>query len=59
MLSMTTAAPHRILLVPDARPRSEAGPAAKVRRYRLARLRVAETRHPADPRFAHIAKGYD
>ena len=54
-----TTAPHRILLVPDARPRAETAPAAKVRRYRLARLRVAETRRPAEPRFEHLTKGYD
>ena len=58
MLAMTPA-PQRILLVPDARPRTELAAAPKVRRYRLARLRVAETRQPAEPRFAHIARGYD
>ena len=52
-------APHRILLVPDARPRSELSAAPKVRRYRLARLRLAEIRQPAEPRFAHLAKAYD
>ena len=54
-----TPAPHRILLVPDARPRTEPAGAPKVRRYRLARLRVAETRQPNDPRFEHIARAYD
>ena len=40
-----TTAPHRILLLPDARPRAtELAAAPKVRRYRLARLRVAQTR---------------
>ena len=54
---MTTAA-HRVLLVPDARPKTGLGQTPKVRRYRLARLRVAETHQPPD-RFAHIAKAYD
>ena len=54
-----TTAPHRILLVPDARPRTEASLEPKVRRYRLARLRVAETRQPAEPRFEHLGRAYD
>ena len=54
-----TTAPHRILLVPDARPRAELAAAPKVRRYRLARLRVAETRRQAEPRFEHLARAYD
>ncbi|HEV2812111.1 MAG TPA: hypothetical protein VGW10_02565 [Solirubrobacteraceae bacterium] len=54
-----TNAPHRILLLPDARPRAELAAAPKVRRYRLARLRVAQTRQPAEPRFEHIARAYD
>jgi hypothetical protein len=55
-----TPASHRILLLPDARPRSaEAAHEPKIRRYRLARLRVAETRQPAEPRFAHLTRAYD
>ncbi len=54
-----TPAPHRILLVPEARPRPTSLAEPKVRRYRLARLRVAETRRPAEPRFEHIARAYD
>ncbi len=54
-----TPAPHRILLVPDARPRTDLDVAPKVRRYRLARVRVAETRRPSDPRFEHITRAYD
>ena len=54
-----TPSPQRILLVPDARPRPDALAEPKVRRYRLARLRVAETRRPAEPRFEHLAKAYD
>jgi hypothetical protein len=58
MPAMTTA-PHRILLVPDARPREPIASDAKVRRYRLARLRVAQTRKPVEPRFEHLARVYD
>ena len=54
-----TTTPQRILLLPDARPRAELASAPKVRRYRLARLRVAETRQPTEPRFEHIARAYD
>ena len=53
-----TPAPQRILLLPDARPRTDASE-PKVRRYRLARLRVAETRRPSEPRFEHLARAYD
>ena len=54
-----TPAPHRILLVPDARPRAALAAEPKVRRYRLARLRVAEARRPSDPRFEHLGRAYD
>ncbi len=54
-----TPAPQRILLVPDDRRHPALTTEPKVRRYRLARLRVAETRQPAEPRFGHIARAYD
>ncbi len=53
-------APHRILLVPEAR--SAATPvltAPKIRRYSLARIRVAEERAQVEPRFAHLRRVYD
>ncbi len=53
-----TSAPHRILLVPDARPRAELAAAPKIRRYRLARMRIAETRRPG-ARFEHLGRAYD
>jgi hypothetical protein len=58
MLSMTPLAQSRVLLVPEAR--AAAGPqAAKIRRYRLARLRLLE-RRDADPgRYPHLARSYD
>jgi hypothetical protein len=58
MPAMTTA-PHRILLVPDERRRGSLPSEPKVRRYRLARLRLAESRQPAEPRFEHLARAYD
>ncbi len=54
-----TPAPHRILLVPDDRRSPAVLTEPKVRRYRLARLRVAETRQPSEPRFSHLARAYD
>ena len=54
-----TTAPQRILLLPDSRPREDLTSAPKVRRYRLARLRVAESRHPTEPRFAPLTRAYD
>lgn len=54
-----TTAPHRILLVPDTRERPASLAEPKVRRYRLARVRVARTRQPSEPRFEHLAKAYD
>jgi hypothetical protein len=56
---MLTTAANRILLVPDGRPRIETSADAKVRRYRLARVRVSRTHAPGDPRLAHLAKAYD
>ena len=53
------AAPHRVVLLPEAKPVATHEPAAKVRRYRLARLRMAETREPRELRFAHIAAAHD
>ena len=55
-----TTAPHRILLVPDARPRAELAAAPKVRRYRLARLRLEErTLEDRSALFAHLRRSYD
>jgi hypothetical protein len=50
------ASPHRIVLVADPRaPR----PAPAVRRYALARLKLAERRAAGDPKFAHLRASYD
>jgi len=52
-------APHRIVLLPETKPAVSHEPAGKVRRYRLARMRLAERREPREPRFAHLARAYD
>ena len=52
-------APHRILLVPAGRRTAPAADEPKVRRYRLARLRLAESRQPVERRFEHLARAYD
>ena len=58
MLFMTTAS-SRILLVPDA-ARAPADPhASKVRRYRLARVRLAERRNEAPARYPHLTRAHD
>jgi len=57
MLDMTSSS--RVLLVPDA-TKAVAGPhAAKVRHYRLARVRLAERRNELPPRHAHLLKPHD
>ena len=56
MLSMTTAS-SRILLLPGAK--ASGAHAAKVRRYRLARVRLAERRDALPARAAHLARSYD
>jgi len=57
MLDMTSSS--RVLLVPDA-TKAVAGPhAAKVRHYRLARMRLAERRNELPPRHAHLLKPHD
>lgn len=55
-------APRRILLVPEARPAGAPAitpPAAKVRRYSLARVRLADARGRVAPKFAHLRRIYD
>jgi hypothetical protein len=55
---MTTTSASRVLLLPGAA--KPAGPhAAKVRRYRLARVRLAERRGELPARHAHLLKAYD
>jgi hypothetical protein len=50
--------PHRILLVPEARPATGAN-APRIRRYSLARVRLADARDRVPPKFAHLRKAYD
>jgi hypothetical protein len=61
MLSMTPrtadALVRRIVLVPSG-PSGDRTDAA-VRRYRMARLRLAGREVPADERFSHLKRQYD
>ena len=60
MSSMTPLTSSRVLLVPESRPAATAGPqAAKIRRYRLARMRLLERRDPGADRFSHLSRAYD
>ena len=57
-----TALPHsgRVLLVPEARTAAATGPqAAKIRRYRLARLRLLERRDAGADRYPQLLRSYD
>ncbi len=59
MTPSTAAATNRVLLVPEARS-SAAGPhAQKIRRYRLARLRLLERRDQQALRHPHLSRAYD
>ncbi len=59
-MAAPTVAPHRIVLVADPR-RPAVAPAAApvVRRYALARLKLADRRARTEPRFAHLRASYD
>ncbi len=57
MLDMTSSS--RVLLLPDA-SKAAAGPhAAKVRHYRLARVRLTERRDELPARHAHLLRAHD
>ena len=55
---MTSLAASRILLMADKTPVSADPNAVKVRRYRLARVHLNETRGQQD-RFGHLKRTYD
>ena len=48
----------RIILLPDAKAPAGAH-ASKIRRYRLARVRLTERRETMHPRHAHLLRTYD
>lgn len=60
-LMSTPAAVTRLLLAPEGRPQPLARDqtAARVRRYRLARLRLDTARHEAAPRYDYLKRSYD
>jgi hypothetical protein len=56
---MTPLSTSRVLLVPEARS-AVAGPqATKIRRYRLARLRLLERRDGGPTRYPQLSRTYD
>lgn len=61
VLMSTPAAVTRLLLASEGRPRPSAQDpsAARVRRYRLARLRLEATRQDAAPRYDYLKRSYD
>jgi hypothetical protein len=59
MLAMSTS-PSRLVLLPDDRFTSACGPhAAKLRRYRLARLRLLERREAGPTHAPQLIRTYD
>ena len=59
MLSMPTA-DARLLLFADAPRAAGSSPATKIRRYRLARLKLTEARRAeGEPRYAYLKRSYD
>jgi hypothetical protein len=60
MLSMTpTSASTRLFLLPEARAAAPGPHAQKIRRYRLARLRLLERRDDQALRRSSLARVYD
>ena len=61
MLTMTptTSATQRVLLLPEDRVAAAGPHAAKVRRYRLARMRLLERRDQQAARHGHLTRMYD
>jgi hypothetical protein len=60
MLAMSTPSASRLVLVPDDRMPAAPGPhATKMRRYRLARLRLLERREAGPARAPHLIRTYD
>jgi hypothetical protein len=60
MLVMPSTEATRLLLFADVPRRAAERPAAKIRRYRLARLQLAAPRGVAgEPRYAYLKRSYD
>jgi hypothetical protein len=60
MLSMTAhSSSARVLLVPEARTAADGPQTGKIRRYRLARLRLLERRDAGPDRHPHLIRSYD
>jgi hypothetical protein len=55
---MTPAPASRVVLLPAAR-RTPGSHAEKIRRYRLARMRLVDRRRYVSGRHAHLGQSYD
>ena len=56
---MTASASQRILLLREERATATGPHAAKIRRYRLARMRLLERRDQQDARLGQLTRMYD
>lgn len=60
MLVMPSADATRLLLFADGHRADAPSPASKIRRYRLARLRLeAARREHGEPRYAYLKRAHD
>jgi hypothetical protein len=59
MLTMTTSAARRLVLVPAASSPRDRPLSPGVRRFRLAQLRLEGREVPASERFAHLKRSHD
>ena len=58
-MTPTASATQRVLLLPDGRAAATGPHATKVRRYRLARMRLVERRDQQAARHGHLTRMYD
>jgi hypothetical protein len=59
MLTMPTASPRRLVLVPAASTPRDRPVSPSVRRFRLAQLRLEGREVPRSERFAHLKRAHD
>ena len=59
MLCMTARSASRVLLVPEARFPATGPEAARIRRYRMARVRLVERRDAEGTRHPQLGRMYD
>ena len=59
MLSMPATDAARLLLFADSPRPGASGTVTKIRRYRLARLRLDAARGAGEPRYAYLKRSHD